>query len=153
MYKTIIMRKIILLAVAFIAQMVSAQDADIKKTINTFFEGLHTGDTLKIQSVCHKNMQLHSVTELPAGTKLSTDEMKDFYTSIASIPPNVKIEERLLGYEIKVDGSMAHTWTPYEFYVNGKLSHSGTNSFQLYKDNGVWKIIYIVDTRKPARKG
>lgn len=147
------MKKFLLPALLLFAQLATAQEADIKKSIGIFFEGLHTGDTLKIQSVCHKDMQLHSVTELPAGSRLSTDEMKDFYTSIASIPPNVKIEERLLGYEIKVDGAMAHAWTPYEFYVNGKLSHSGTNSFQLYNDNGVWKIVYIVDTRKPVRKG
>jgi len=25
------------------------------------------------------------------------------------------------------------------------------NSFQLYKDNGNWKIIYVVDTRSPSK--
>jgi hypothetical protein len=146
------MKKFILAFVVLSAQFLSAQEADVKKSINTFFEGLHTGDTLKIQSVCHKSMVLQTITELPVGSKLSTDEISEFYKSIASIPPNMKIEERLLDYKIQIDGSMAHAWTPYEFYVNGKLSHSGTNSFQLFKDNGVWKIVYIIDTRKPAKK-
>jgi hypothetical protein len=146
------MKKFILAFVVLSAQFLSAQEADVKKSINTFFEGLHTGDTLKIQSVCHKSMVLQTIAELPVGSKLSTDEISEFYKSIASIPPNMKIEERLLDYKIQIDGSMAHAWTPYEFYVNGKLSHSGTNSFQLFKDNGVWKIVYIIDTRKPAKK-
>lgn len=146
------MKKYIILFIAISTQLLTAQEADIKKSINTFFEGLHTADTLKIQSVCHKQMVLHSIMELPAGGRLTTDEIKDFYSSIASIPSTVKIEERLLGYEIKVDGSMAQVWTPYEFYVNGKLSHKGTNSFQLYKDKDIWKIIYIVDTRKPSKQ-
>ena len=146
------MRKFIIAFVTLSLQLLTAQEGDIKKSIDTFFEGLHTGDTLKIQSVCHKDMVLHSVMELPTGSRVTTDEMRNFYSSIASIPQSLKIEERLLDCEIKIDGSMAHAWTPYEFYVNGKLSHSGTNSFQLYKDNGVWKIVYIIDTRKPVKK-
>jgi hypothetical protein len=39
----------------------------------------------------------------------------------------------------KVDGSMAHAWTPYEFYVNGKLSHKGVNAFTLLEKITVGK--------------
>lgn len=128
-----------------------AQEADVKKAITTFFEGLHSGDTLKIKSVCADKMILQSVMETDKGSKFSNEPISEFYKSIASIPKDMKIEERLLDYKILVDGSMAHAWTPYEFYVNGKLSHSGVNSFQFYKDNGVWKIVYIIDTRRAPR--
>jgi hypothetical protein len=43
---------------------------------------------------------------------------------------------------------MAHAWTPYEFYINGKLSHKGVNAFTLYKDDGQWKIVHLIDTRR-----
>ncbi|HOD10564.1 MAG TPA: nuclear transport factor 2 family protein, partial [Flavobacterium sp.] len=39
-------------------------------------------------------------------------------------------------------------WTPYEFYVNEKLSHSGVNAFTLFKENEKWKIIHLIDTRR-----
>ncbi len=61
--------------------------------------------------------------------------------SIASIPNTMQFEELLLGHTIHIDGAMAIDWTPYEFYVNGKKSHSGVNVFTLYKDNGQWKIV------------
>lgn len=48
----------------------------------------------------------------------------------------VRFEERLLGYTIHIDGTMAIDWTPYEFYVNGNKIHSGVNVFTLNKDNG-----------------
>lgn len=141
------MKKLLVILVVCFAQNVIAQEADVKKTIQIFFEGMQKGDTLKIKSVC-KDMVLQSVGENTKGTTLTTENTADFLKSIASIPNDIKIEERLLDYKIQIDGSLAHAWTPYEFYVNGKLSHKGVNSFQLFKDKGTWKIIYIADTRR-----
>lgn len=141
------MKKLLVILVVCFAQNVIAQEADVKKTIQIFFEGMQKGDTLKIKSVC-KDMVLQSVGESTKGNTLTTENTADFLKSIASIPNDIKIEERLLDYKIQIDGSLAHAWTPYEFYVNGKLSHKGVNSFQLFKDNGTWKIIYIADTRR-----
>jgi hypothetical protein len=42
---------------------------------------------------------------------------------------------------------MAHAWTPYEFYVNGKLSHKGVNAFTFFKKDNSWKIVHLIDTR------
>ena len=124
------------------------EETTIKQTISTFFEGLQTGDTLKIQTVCHKDMKLQSIMEKNTVGALSFQSNSDFYKSIAAIPKNLKIEERLLSYKIQVDGSMAHVWTPYEFYVNEKQSHIGTNSFTLLLENNSWKIVHIIDTRR-----
>ena len=141
------MKRIVPLLALFITTLLSAQESDVKKTITTFFEGMHTADTLKIKSVCNDTMILQSISETNGEGSLTTDTVEEFYKSIATIPSNIKIEERLLHYDIQIDGAMAHVWTPYEFYVNDRLSHSGVNSFTLFNDNGTWKIIYIIDTR------
>ena len=136
---------------------ISAQEKDpndrerakhIKQSISMFFEGLQTADTLKIQSVCHKEMKLQSINEKNMVGTLSFQSTSSFYKSIASIPKELKIEERILNYYIQIDGSMAQIWTPYEFYVNDKLSHIGTNSFTLLLENNIWKIVHIIDTRR-----
>lgn len=93
-------------------------------------------------------MILQSIAESSKGTQLKNQIPQDFYRSIASIPSTMLFEERLLDYSIQVDGAMAHVWTPYEFYVNNKLSHKGVNAFTLFKDNGLWKIVYLIDTRR-----
>ncbi len=141
------MKRILLPIMLFVTTLLSAQENDIKNTIAAFFEGMHTADTLKIKSVCNNGMVLQSVSEAENGGRLTTDSAEDFYKSIASMPSTLKIEERLLDYDIQIDGAMAHVWTPYEFYINDKLSHSGVNSFTLFNDNGSWKIVYIIDTR------
>ena len=142
------MKRILVLFALLMMQTCIAQEADVKKAITTFFEGMHSRDTLTIKSVCSENMILQSISEGKEGSKLSTERASEFITSIAKIPAGTKIEERLLDYKIQIDGALAHAWTPYEFYINEKFSHKGVNSFQLFKDNGVWKIIYIVDTRR-----
>ena len=127
---------------------ISAQEKEIKQSISVFFDGLQTADTLKIQSVCHKEMKLQSIMEKNAVGTLSFETNGEFYKSIAGIPKNLKIEERILSYKIQIDNSMAQVWTPYEFYIDGKLSHIGTNSFTLLLENNIWKIVHIIDTRR-----
>ncbi|MCP9764695.1 nuclear transport factor 2 family protein [Lacihabitans soyangensis] len=121
----------------------------IENTISTFFDGIYKRDTVLISSVLHKNCSLNSVNILagkPAQHKSET--MSGFFKSIASIPSNVILEERLLVHKIQVDEALAIDWTPYEFYVNQKLSHKGTNVFTLVKTGDSWKIFSIIDTRK-----
>ena len=137
---------IFLLVIGFSAH---AQKQDVQKKIELFFEAFHQKDSVKLKSVCSDKMILQSISESKTkGNKLSDETAKEFYKSIASIPSNVKFQEKILSYNIQIDGSMAHVWAPYEFYLNDKLSHSGVNTFTLFKENDVWKIIYLIDTRR-----
>lgn len=142
------MKNIITTLLLLFSLSISAQEKEIKQSISVFFEGLQTADTLKIQSICHKEMKLQSIMEKNAIGTLSFESNEEFYKSIATLPKNLKIEERLLSYKIQIDGTMAQAWTPYEFYVNDKLSHIGVNSFTLLLENNVWKIVHIIDTRR-----
>ena len=146
------MKKFLLIVVLFIAANYQAQNQEIQKVVETFFEAFHAKDTLKLQTLCEDTMILQSIAENTKGTKLSNEKPEVFYKSIASIPAELKFQEKILSYSIQVDGSMAHVWTPYEFYVNGKLSHKGVNAFTLFKKNtsetSGWKIVHLIDTRR-----
>jgi hypothetical protein len=127
----------------------NAQKQDVQKTIEVFFDGFHQKDTTKIKSVCSDKLILQSISESSTkGNKLSDETSSKFYKSIASIPSNMKFNEKILSYSIQIDGTMAHVWAPYEFYLNDKLSHSGVNTFTLFKEKDIWKIIYLIDTRR-----
>jgi len=142
------MRKFLVFALLLSTVYSQAQNQEVQKTIETFFEGFHAKDTVKLKSICSEKMILQSIMESPKGTKLTDESSKEFYTLIATIPADLKFQEKILSYNIQVDGAMAHAWTPYEFYINGKLSHKGVNAFTLFKENDVWKIIYVIDTRR-----
>ena len=143
------MKSLVVLCFLFFGLCSNAQKQDVQKTIEYFFEGFHQKDTSKIKSVCAENMILQSISEsVSKGNKLSDEAAKEFYKSIASIPSSMKFHEKILSYTIQIDGTMAHVWAPYEFYLNDKLSHSGVNTFTLFKEKDSWEIIYLIDTRR-----
>jgi len=133
----------------FLGLSSNAQKQEIQKCIESFFEGFHQRDSTKIKLVCSDKMIVQSISESAVkGNKLSDESLKEFYKSIVSIPSNLKFQEKIVSYNIQIDGTMAHVWTPYEFYLNDKFSHSGVNAFTLFKEKNSWKIIYLIDTRR-----
>lgn len=142
------MKKFPLFILILFFQFSFAQESEIQMTIGKFFNAFHQRDSIALKKVCSENLVLHSISESEKGNKFTVETASNFYKSIASIPLSMKFEEKLLSYKVQMDGVMAHVWTPYEFYVNDQLSHSGVNSFQLYKENDGWKVVYILDTRR-----
>ncbi|WP_345003901.1 nuclear transport factor 2 family protein [Snuella lapsa] len=121
----------------------------VKATVDTFFEAFHKGDTVLLKSVMADKIRLQTAYRDKEGKDvLVTDEPQKLIDAIANRPADQKWDERLLEYNIQVDGNMANAWTPYEFWFNDKFSHCGVNSFQLFKDGEHWKIIYLMDTRR-----
>lgn len=142
------MKNFVIIMLVIWTTSVGAQNQEIEKTVEAFFAAFHQRDTLKLQSVCSENMMLQSISESVKGNKLSNESVRKFYNSIATIPNDMIFKEKILSYSIQIDGSMAIAWTPYEFYLNGKISHKGVNVFTLFKEKDLWKIISIIDTRR-----
>ena len=125
-----------------------AQDTNPKKVVDDFFISFHAKDTTALKQLCHPEIVMRTIANTKEGNKLIDEKFDEFLNSITTIPSNLKIFEKLLDYKVEIDGNLAHVWTPYEFYVNDKLSHIGANAFTLYNDNGKWQIIHLIDTRR-----
>ncbi|MFH4965473.1 nuclear transport factor 2 family protein [Gaetbulibacter sp. M235] len=129
-----------------------AQDDEtikVKAAVDTFFEGFHKGDTILMKSVMMDKILLQTTyTNKEGKNVLVTEEPSKLINAIANRTSDQKWDERLLDYKIQIDGIMANVWTPYEFWFNDAFSHCGVNCFQLFNDNGQWKIIYLIDTRR-----
>ena len=150
-----IMPRIIIFLVALVlsatikAQETKNETVEIKNVIETFFEGLHKGDSAIVKKTIHKDIKIQTTATNREGKKmLRTETKQQLLKMIASKKSENTYLEKLLSYDIKIDGNLASVWTPYEFYVNGKFSHCGANSFQLFNNNGNWEIIFLVDMRR-----
>ncbi|MGB5645718.1 MAG: nuclear transport factor 2 family protein [Muriicola sp.] len=146
------MRLISLLLFSFLITVTSAQETEelkVENAIKTFFQGFHRQDSTAIKAVANGAIRMQTIGKNKQGEdSVRTVLFDDFVRSIVQIPDSVHFEERILSYNIQVDGSMAHAWTPYEFWFNEKFSHCGVNSFQLFKEGDTWKILSIMDTRR-----
>lgn len=146
------MVRVIFFLIVLISSTIQAQnEAEIlvKDAVDTFFEGFHKGDTTLMKSVMMDKFTTQTAFKNKDGKDvLRTDDSTKLIKAIVNRPADQKWNERLLDYSIQVDGNMANAWTPYEFWFNGEFHHCGVNSFQFFNDNGNWKIIYLIDTRR-----
>ncbi|MEM7379908.1 MAG: nuclear transport factor 2 family protein [Bacteroidota bacterium] len=145
------MKNIILLAIIITSLNVTAQSEEmaVQKTIETFFDGFHKQDSTIMKQTVTEDPILQTIGKNKEGeTLVRTDKFDKLIKSIVSIPDSVQFQEKLLSFNIQIDGAMANAWTPYEFWLNDKFHHCGVNSFQLFNDGSGWKIIYLIDTRR-----
>ena len=146
--------KLFLLSICFLTATFSFSqnsfsEADAKQVIDTFFEGFHKGDTVLMKTVMTNDIVLQTAfTDKEGKNKVVTDPIEGLLNAIANRPEDQKWDERLLDYQISIDGNLAHVWTPYEFWFNSAFSHCGANSFTLVKTDDGWKIIHLIDSRR-----
>lgn len=57
-----------------------------------------------------------------------------------------RIEERIHDPLVRIDHDLAVVWAPFEFLVDGKVDHCGTDLFNLVRTDGKWLIASIADT-------
>ena len=140
------MKKLLIIVTVLVSNLFFAQEKTPKAIVDDFFTAFHAKDTLALRELCHPEIVLRTVANTKEGNKLKDDKFDEFLNSIATIPANLKIFEKLIDYKVDIDGNLAHVWTPYEFYVNDKLSHIGANAFTLYNENGKWQIIHFLNS-------
>jgi hypothetical protein len=61
-------------------------------------------------------------------------------------PGTTHIEERIHDPLIRIDNDLAVVWAPFDFLVDGKIDHCGTDLFNLVRKDGKWLIASIADT-------
>lgn len=125
-----------------------SEEKAVEDVIRSLFEGMKTKNAEQVAAAFYSEGLMQTVQAKPEGSTVASNAVADFVKRIATTPAETTLDERILDYQIKVDGTMASAWTPYRFYVNGNFSHCGVNSFQLVKMADGWKIVYIIDTRR-----
>ena len=114
------MVRVILFFVMLITGNIIAQNSaedDIKKTVETFFDGFHKGDTTLMKSIMMEKFTMQTAYKNKEGSDvLVTEESSTLINAIANRPKDQKWDERLLDFNIQVDGNMANAWTTYEFW-------------------------------------
>lgn len=138
------MNKIAAILFVFSSFCFAQQNQEIEKPIRNLFLGMKNADPELVKTAFAENAILQSVTKDGA---VKSDSLQDFIASVSKFTKD-DLEERITIESVHTDGNLASVFTPYSFYLKGKLSHCGANSFQLVKQNNEWKIQYIIDTRR-----
>jgi len=61
-------------------------------------------------------------------------------------PGATHIEERIHNPLVRIDHDLAVVWASFDFLVDGKVDHCGTDLFSLVRTDGKWLIASVADT-------
>lgn len=125
----------------------SQTENKIEEKVISFFEALNKKNSEDLALHFAPNAQLQSILLKDHTASLRLETVADFIEAIQNIPNNVTVEEKINPIYVKTDGALAFAAMDYEFYVNQKLSHRGTNYFQLVLMDNEWLIVHILDSR------
>lgn len=70
----------------------------------------------------------------------------DQFAEAIAKPSKAPIEERIHDPLVRMDNDLAVVWAPFEFLVDGKVDHCGTDLFNLVRVDGKWLVASVADT-------
>jgi hypothetical protein len=70
----------------------------------------------------------------------------DAFADRVGKPGPTHIEERIHDPLIRIDNDLAFVWAPFDFLVDGKVDHCGTDLFNMVRKDGKWFIASVADT-------
>ena len=139
------MKKLLCLVLALVGVNVSvsvqASDAmNSAQPIHNMFDAMREHDGKKLLAQFAPNALLQRAGK---GSEIKTNDLAKFADFVSKT--DKYLDEKLLSVNISISDNLASVWTPYAFYLDGKISHCGVNSFQLVKFEQTWKIVYLID--------
>ena len=109
--------------------------------VNALFDGMAKRDSAGMKEPL-----------LPGGTMVLMRDGKPVVLTFEAFADNVgkpettRIEERIHDPLVRIDHDLAVVWAPFEFLVDGKVDHCGTDLFSLVRKDGKWLIASVADT-------
>jgi len=138
---TFIFETILVASIAIPAFAQSAEEQSILAPIHAMFDGMSKRDSVAIKA-----------PTLPGGTMVLMRDGKptqmtfEAFAERVGKPGKAQIEERIHDPMVRIDNDLAVVWAPFDFLVDGKVDHCGTDLFNLVRVDGRWLIASVADT-------
>jgi hypothetical protein len=132
-----------ILATSFTSRAIaqSAEEQAVLAPIHAMFDGMSKRDAAAIKA-----------PTLPGGTMVLMRDGKPTQMTFADFadrvgkPGKAQIEERIHDPLVRIDNDLAVVWAPFDFLVDGKVDHCGTDLFNMVRVDGKWTIASVADT-------
>ena len=119
----------------------SAEEQAVLAPIHAMFDGMSKRDAAAIKA-----------PTLPGGTMVLMRDGKptqmtfEAFAERVGKPGKSQIEERIHDPLIRIDNDLAVVWASFDFLVDGKVDHCGTDLFNMVRVDGKWMIGSVADT-------
>src|SRR5580704_13755467 len=140
-YASFVIGTIVLSIPTMSARAATPDEQAVLAPVKAMFDGMAKRDAAAIKEPL-----------LPGGTMVlmrdgtPTQMTFEAFADRVGKPGKVQIEEKIHDPLIRIDNDLAVVWAPFEFQVDGKVDHCGTDLFNLVRQNGRWLIANVADT-------
>ena len=121
----------------------SAQSAtdrdDVLKVVQIFFDTMTARDVEGARKILMPEGRFFPMEMRKAGVTARSFTSDEYLGRLSKERKEVS-RERIWNPEVRVHGSIATVWAPYDFWLNGAFSHCGIDSFDLVKTSEGWKL-------------
>jgi hypothetical protein len=119
----------------------SAEQQAVLAPITQLFDGMAKRDAAAIK----KPLLSGGTMVLMRDGKPTQMTFEDFANRVGK-PGTTQIQERIHDPLVRIDNDLAVVWAPFEFLVDGKVDHCGTDLFNAVRADGQWLIASVADT-------
>ena len=125
-----------------------SDSAAVIAVVQRLFDAMATRDTSAARALILPGARVVAVRLGAAAAMPRVQSDTAFIRSLGS--PPAALLERMWNPLVRVHGGLAELWTPYDFYLGGRFSHCGVDSFTLVRGRDGWLIAGIAYTVEPT---
>lgn len=93
-----------------------------------------------------------SRASVPLNTLAWPEFIKRLEDTVATMPKDVIIEEKIHNCEARIVGNTAFAWTPFTVEIGGVVKSGGVNIITLLNKDGRWRISGLQGTNRPVQQ-
>ena len=122
-----------------------AEEQAVLASVQALFDGMANRDAAAIKA-----------QSLPGGTMVLMRDGKPTQLTLESFaeragrPGTTHNRESIHDPLVRIDNDVAVVWAPFDYAIDGKVDHCGTDLFDMVKVDGKWLVAGVADT---GRKG
>lgn len=117
----------------------SATRAAVLAVVDSAMDAINRGDMVRLSDLMTDSGQVYAARErngAPGFTMRTAASQR-------AAGQRAPIIERGFDAEVRVAGSMASVWLPYDLWQNGAWSHCGIDQFTLVQVGAAWRIVNL----------
>ncbi|MEY4094258.1 MAG: hypothetical protein RLZZ53_1457 [Acidobacteriota bacterium] len=125
----------------------SERDA-VLKVVQGFVDTMTARDVEGARTILEPQGRFHATRMRDGKPEIRAFSNEEYLADLQS--GKTRMQERLWNQDVRISGTIATVWSPYDFWIDGKFSHCGIDVFNLIKTEEGWKLaggVYTLESK------
>jgi hypothetical protein len=128
-------------------QLPSEREA-VLTVVQGFFDTMTARDVEAARKILQPQGRFHATRIRDGKPEIRSFSNEEYFADLQS--GKTRMQERIWNPDVRISGTIATVWAPYDFWIDGKFSHCGIDAFDLIKTEEGWKLaggVYTLESK------